>query len=120
MSKVLVKWSDNWADEMDIEGFVIMTDSEWKEYKQGIKEKIKPFSIGIGTNEEIDYDNGEDLLAKLTAKKLTSEEYKTISGIFGNYWGFDQFQYVIEDNIAEEADELEEEGYYEDEEEEDF
>ena len=34
MSKVLIKCSDNWADEMDIEGFMIMDSNDWSERKK--------------------------------------------------------------------------------------
>lgn len=27
--KVLLTWNTNWADEMDISGFIIITQEEW-------------------------------------------------------------------------------------------
>ena len=33
MSKVIITWDSNWADEMDISGFSIVSDQEAKELK---------------------------------------------------------------------------------------
>ena len=121
MSKVLVKWSDNWADEMDVEGFVIMDNSEWKEFQETAKKVNSPISICVGTNEEIEYPNGDALLENITTKKLTSDEAKTITKFFGEYGGHDNFRYCLEDALEDEYEVETEEGYYEDEEdEEDF
>ena len=37
MKKVLMTWNTNWADEMDISGFVIVTENEMKEWQKKIK-----------------------------------------------------------------------------------
>jgi hypothetical protein len=118
MSKVLVKWSGNWADEMNVEGFVIMEDSEWKEYQETAKKVNSPFSISVGTNEDIEYPNGTALLENIKAKKLTTDEAKTIIKFFGEYGGQDYFRYCLDDALEDEYEVEDEESYYEDEEDE--
>jgi hypothetical protein len=118
MSKVLVKWSGNWADEMNVEGFVIMEDSEWKEYQETAKKVNSPFSISVGTNEDIEYPNGTALLENIKAKKLTTDEAKTIVKFFGEYGGQDYFRYCLDDALEDEYEVEVEESYYEDEEDE--
>jgi hypothetical protein len=118
MSKVLVKWSGNWADEMNVEGFVIMDDSEWKEYQETAKKVNSPFSISVGTNEDIEYPNGTALLENIKAKKLTTDEAKTIVKFFGEYGGQDYFRYCLDDALEDEYEVEDEESYYEDEEDE--
>ena len=104
MSKVLIKWEDNWADEMDIVGFQIMEDKEWKAMKAALEDVENEFTVCIGTNEEIDYKNGQALLDTLTVKKLSTEEYKTIKRLFGEEFGFTQFTYASEDVLKEEEE----------------
>lgn len=105
MEKVLLKWSSNWADEMDVEGFDIMKKSEWDEFKKKVK-KMKNFCVYIGTNEEIDYVTGEDLLSEIKAKKITPEEERIIKKFIGSTFGFTSFLYVIEGHNDELIDEL--------------
>lgn len=119
MSKVLVKWSDNWADEMDVEGFAIMDGSEWKEFQETARRVNSPISISVGTNEEVEYPNGTALLENIKAKKITTDEAKTIIKFFGECGGHDNFRYCLEDALEDE-EQYEEEGYYEEEDDEDF
>lgn len=54
MSKLLVKFKDNWADEMDIEGFFVTTREDWENRVTLLKDNF-PYGLtyGIGTNEDI-------------------------------------------------------------------
>lgn len=79
---------------MDIDGFVVIIDSNW----DNIKELMKKFFaargswvFGIGTNEEIEYDSFEDWERTLTLTSLTQEDAATFistcqrSGIRSGY-----------------------------------
>lgn len=93
----LVKWDDNWADEMDICGFVIMTDEEYKEFNQYVNNIFVPFEISVGTNEELNYENGEDFLRSITVKEITEEETKVLDKFFkNNKYGHTSFVSTIE------------------------
>lgn len=92
----LVTWSTNWADEMDIEGFKIFKKEDWDKFKAHVSLIKHPFDICIGTNEEIDYSNGKQLLAELLAKDITNDEYLTINKLFGTSFGYHEFTYAME------------------------
>lgn len=97
MQKVLVQWNTNWADEMDIQGFQILTVDEWNDYKSAV-EKRKNFEIYVGTNEEISYDSGEDLLEELEVTLITKVEVEIIEKFFGDGGGFTEFMSAAEDD----------------------
>ena len=60
----LVKLTDNWADEMDIEGFSIMSTGQFTLWAKTVEEVAKKIDEGrsfewyFGTNEWIDWKNG--------------------------------------------------------------
>ena len=103
---VLVKWSDNWADEMDLNGFRIYTESEWKDFRTKLSAYKDGFTICVGTNEDIDYSNGKDLLKKMKVHKLSESDYATISRIFGDVYGE---QSVFDDSPIDEDTDWEDE-----------
>lgn len=95
--KVLVTFSDNWADEMDIEGSKIMLESKWEEYKKALKERKGRISVGFGTNEDNDYTNGAKLLRAFSAKKITPTEEKVLKKFLGDSWGNCNAFWALED-----------------------
>lgn len=67
MSKmVLIKFSSNWADEMDIEGLYVTTAEKHEAFKQQVVQHFeksgRTISYYVGSNEEIEYDCANDLL----------------------------------------------------------
>jgi hypothetical protein len=99
---VIVNWDTNWADEMDVQGFVILTDKEWKSFNKKVKSIDEDFTISIGSNEEIEYSNGEELLEDLTIEKITQEEAKTITKVIGDMFGHVEFYDQVNDIVNEE------------------
>ena len=93
MSKVLIKWSDNWADEMDIEGFVIDDKDKAEKWFNNMKSITRHFDICIGTNEEIDYHDGEQFVETISIIDMTEEDEKSLRKLFGinNGYGFTSF-----------------------------
>lgn len=73
MKYTLIKWSSNWADEMNIEGFVVVSNDNASLLKERILLLKKPLTMGIGTNEEIPFENGKALLHSLTFTKINDE-----------------------------------------------
>ena len=80
--KVLLQWNSNWADEMNIYGFKIVEETEFDEWIEHMKNVKKPFTVCIGTNEEIDYDNGNHLIGEVGAIRLTLEDEKCLGILF--------------------------------------
>jgi hypothetical protein len=108
MARVLVKWNSNWADEMDISGYSIMDKEEWNDLKDTLRKKTAPFTIGVGTNEEIDYENGKELLEELEATPISKEEEDVIVRLIGGEFGFTDFAFPVDEDD-------EDEEYYDDE-----
>ena len=76
--KLLVKFSGNWADEMDIVGFQIMSEDEWNFKIKEAKECQFPAEICVGTNQYVDFDTPEDYLNSFEIKEITEGEEKII------------------------------------------
>lgn len=66
MPKILVKFSSNWADEMDIDGLYITTAEEHEDFKKQVIQHFEKngntVSYRIGSNEDIEYESADDLL----------------------------------------------------------
>ena len=105
---VLVKWDSNWADEMDVEGFLITSKSSADSFKKQLKDYDSSFEVCVGTNEDIEYGSGKELIKELTFKKITEEEATIIRKFFGNSGGYTQFWSAL-DYLEEWDDEDEDE-----------
>lgn len=81
--KTLVKFTRDWADEFDIDGFVVL-DAEGAER---LKEHFsQPRTVWFGTNEGWD---DEVLIDSFTFVEITDEEAVVINRLFpGSYFGF--------------------------------
>jgi hypothetical protein len=82
MSKLLVIFDGDWADEMDIQGFMIVSDEAWK-YKQLEWKNTKfPQELGIGTNETMIYDDLDEYVRDFKTKLITDEEEQILRKLF--------------------------------------
>lgn len=83
MSNLLVKFKDNWADEMDIEGFFITTREDWENRVALLKDNF-PYGLtySVGTNEEIEYSNPEQILKKYKIKDLCDHDASFLKDLF--------------------------------------
>jgi hypothetical protein len=94
--KVLITWNGNWADEMDLQGYLITNKENAKAFKKGIKKAKYPLEISVGSNEEIEYNSADEVLDELSFKKITEEESIIIGKNLGAYFGttniFDYFE----------------------------
>lgn len=92
MNYVLVTIFDNWADEIDTQGFLLTTQEEVDDYFFEIKQYFinNPddyLYYSIGTNEEIEHYNLQSIERCLKVKKINEEEYKTINKTIGSSFG---------------------------------
>lgn len=87
----LIKWSSNWADEMDVEGFVIVNDEDLRLFKENLEKINDPITISVGTNEWIDFENGDSLEKTLHFRTLTEEQEKVMKELFADSWGCTNF-----------------------------
>lgn len=74
----LVTFEACWADEFDVKGFELMTETQCKKYKEVIKKLTNSFELSFGGNDGIEFKNGKDLDSSLTYKKITEDEHKLI------------------------------------------
>lgn len=100
---LLVEYSDNWADEMDIDGFWVSTHEDHQKLLESIKEHFKTnkrITYYIGTNEEITYRSAQEAIDTMYTVDITKAEYDTVQKLFGGSRGFtDAFDNIeIEDD----------------------
>lgn len=126
---LLVKYSDNYADEFDVNGFRIFTVQEWDTWQRQVPNKR--IHAGFGTNEACEYRNKKDFLECFTVVPLTTEQAKTMFDLFGkeitkylDYNGrnhdtiihstavvYGVFPYHIGDKNSDSIDDLEDEDF---------
>lgn len=84
MSNILFIQKMNWADEIDLKGFMLWTKEEWEEHLQYIKDEFEfPHYAYVGTNQNIRFDTLEEWLDTLEIKEITEEETNIIKRLFG-------------------------------------
>lgn len=119
MKQFLIKTSTNWADEIDLHGWLILDENDLAAAKQ----KLQPMTdddftaeLYVGTNEEIEVD-ADDVLNELnSAIELTPEEAHTLTKFFGLSYGFSLYDRFIRSSDVEDWYEEIEERKKEDEE----
>jgi hypothetical protein len=91
MTDVLIKYDGCWADEIDLQGFLVMTREEWKTHLSLVKRRYgdSEFTISIGTNEEVNFNDFDDYKESFEIKKITDEESAVLRKFFKathSYW----------------------------------
>lgn len=117
MRQFLIKTSTNWADEIDLDGFIILDEKELEEATKEMAELAADdfeAEVSVGTNEEMDIEASEVLDELNNAIELTPEEYEHISRLIGTRYGFslyDKFKNCsdLEDHYEEIEERKEEE-----------
>lgn len=94
--RYLVKWYGNWADEFDYEGFEIVTYTQREEIIERLKNSDREeFNLGLGTNEDDDWDKEDIIDTFESADELTPEQYDVISKLFGESFGFTFYDTIL-------------------------
>ena len=91
MKQFLIKTSTSWADEIDLDGFIILDEKELEEATKEMTELAADnfeAEISIGSNEEMNIEASEVLNELNSAIELTPEEYENISRLIGTRYGF--------------------------------
>jgi hypothetical protein len=79
----LAIFKDDWADEMDVEGCAIMTDEVRRLWEERVRKLEDEFVVGLGTNQDITYSDGDDLLTNVSFTQLTEAEAKAYAPLVG-------------------------------------
>ncbi len=80
---IFIHQDDNWADEMDVDGFRVCTREEFDEMLLKLQPIHFPITRWFGTNEESEYDSLNEYLYTWKVKPITSAEYYAFLSIFG-------------------------------------
>lgn len=97
---VLLKFEDNWADEMDVAGYEVITLRQLEHFNKRVEAYFSEndsFEYYFGTNEFIEYNSAIELLSKYSVLTITETDYQTLNklgllkfGIIGpfeiDYW----------------------------------
>jgi hypothetical protein len=73
----LLIWKDNWADEMDLESFVITDKTGYEKWLEEGKNQ-KDFEISFGTNEWNEYSYFRELQNTVKIKDISQTDAETI------------------------------------------
>lgn len=87
---LLVKYEANWADEIDVSGFTVLTKEQWDQNVERIKrhfDEESELTCYIGTNEQIDYYNADEALQDFKVTEITDEQAEVLHQLFGRSWG---------------------------------
>lgn len=109
MAKYLAMFSDT-IDEIEINGFVIMTDKEVETYEEMATSINWPFVYNVG-EDELEFTSGEDLLTRIEFKEISTEEAKMMKRLFNNEFGVFIDEGFLAEVIGEEDDDEFEDDY---------
>ena len=107
LTPVLVAFDTNWADEMDIEGFRVMTVAEWINLYNAF-DIDQAHEIYFGTNESNTYSEAREVLDEFSVYELTPEQASVMNTIFPYGHGeFPEEPYVEEEDEMDDAPDFE-------------
>lgn len=102
MTKFLATYSEV-IDNIEINGFVVMTEKEMLNYERLANEINWPFYFNWG-DEEIEYSSGDDLLTRIDFKEITSDESKLFKRLFENSFGAFVSEKVLIEAVSDDDD----------------
>jgi hypothetical protein len=88
---LLVKFDDNWADEMDVSGFKLFDNLDaWNAAIAGFKARMEIvdgedngyFEVYFGTNEYIEYETVEEFLTRFDITEISDAAAAVIETLF--------------------------------------
>lgn len=113
----LLQFEDDYADEFDAHGSVIINEGQYKYLYSVVEQAVKTedysnldeyyasdVCVGLGSNETIEYDDIADLMNQVTCTELTEEEYNALTKFGFDDFGFTGFWDTITDAVASDED----------------
>lgn len=109
MGRYLLTYSDNWADEMDIDGHIVLSEKKYLKFKKALEE-CEGFYFSVGSNQGIKYDDAIDVEYVIDVQELTEEDYKVLNKLDLLSVGFaEEFVSQLIDSIESNEDEEDDE-----------
>lgn len=100
MAKFIAIFNDT-VDDVEINGFTVLTDKEVDEYEELAYSITWPFTYKMGEY-ELEFSNGEDLLTRIDFKEISFEDSKSLKKLFNNdfgvFVGFDFLEGLVEED----------------------
>lgn len=93
MAYILVKYEDDWADEIDIQGFRLFSKSGWEEYLKAWEKDEFPCGMNIGSNQRVEWNNFDELKQKFTVTEVSEEFVRELKQVFGENVYYGKFPY---------------------------
>lgn len=100
----LLTVNDNWADEMDFNSHLIVEEGDdnckmlerIETYTEEQMKSTDSVSIGIGSNEDVEYENAYEAYHMIRQYDITPEEAEVIKKYFGGEAGALSIDYFLE------------------------
>lgn len=125
--QLLIKFSACYADEFDIEGFIVMTENEWKAHKVMVKDhfekkKLAPLAdpsgspdsytnrtarqteVYFGTNESMRYKDYKDYMRCFKVIELSQQGYDTLKELFNVHSKGHSYKYAGKTHVIPTTD----------------
>lgn len=83
MPKLLIKYTADYADEFNVDGFWACSEEEFNHHLETAADADYPCERYFGINESIEYDSFEDYQATLNVVRINDEEFETLIKLFG-------------------------------------
>lgn len=81
MTRLLVRSSGDWADEFDLEGFMLVNKEDWENIKEGIPDD--DFDTYFGSNELVCFDGKDDYLSHIEEVEISEEDEEKLLSLLG-------------------------------------
>ena len=111
----LLQFEDNYADEFNAYGSVIIDEDQHKYFYSEVEQAVKTGDyskldedytsdvyVGLGSNEDIEYVDISDLMNQVKCTELTEDEYNVLMNFGFDDYGFTGFWDIIADAVASE------------------
>lgn len=93
---LLIQFDSNYADEFDVEGFLVMTKEEWETHKAAIQKRFdalppkdpskyygEELEAYFGTNESLSWGSMDAYLHDFKVTEISDEEHAVLKKFFG-------------------------------------
>ena len=99
----LFKYSDNYADEFDVNGFVLVSSAalvaNFRNMVDMYFDELRSPEFYFGTNEYLEVVDTDEYMRLVTIAEITENEAETLYNLLGgNMYGVTFFDQIIDDN----------------------
>lgn len=101
--QLLIEFNANYADEFDVEGFIVMSETQWEAHKAYAKKHFEEnghTECYFGTNESCDYSDYDDYMRAFNVTALSEQGYAVLKELFNEHregyeWEYNGKKHVV-------------------------